>query len=784
MPFESNSEPFELSSGSRLNLAVLNPAQREAVETIEGPLLILAGPGSGKTRVITHRVAHMLEQGIPAHNIAALTFTNKAAGEMRDRLALLAPGQQVWSGTFHRFCSRLLRAYAGLVGLTENFTIYDTSDSKKLLKQAIEAAEVDLRHYSPDSLGQAISNLKSQGIGHDQFTPPVGNPLLHLAARVYPHYQRLLQSANGVDFDDLLLYAVQLLRENPELREQLDRRYAYMLVDEYQDTNRVQYQLIRLLNHTLQNLAVTGDPDQSIYGWRGANINNILDFEKDYRGVKVVRLEQNYRSTKSILAVADQLISNNTRRKAKQLLTDNAEGEPVSLVAYPDPQFEARDIAESIAVAIRSGKRRPRDFAIFYRTNALSRSVETSLRNAGIPYQIVQGLEFYQRREIKDLIAYLHLLNNERDAVAFERVINVPARKIGDKTVEKLRTYAHSKKLSLLGAARVAGLVESISKSVAAKISQFVALFDRIGEARDRDVGEIIRRVLTETKYREWLVEDGSEEGYERAANVDELVSACDEFDLQHPNDGGLEAFLEQAALVNDTDAWESDSDFVTLLTIHSSKGLEFPVVYIVGLEDGLIPHERSSTNDEELEEERRLLFVGITRAEQQLQLSRCLSRYRRNGVWPCIASRFLMELPREIMNCFEPAKSDPWADQGDGFEPDLESVDPWLEDGFSSDEVKEPTPRLKASGTASFPRVVTAAELEKKQEEMNAIRLHPDRFQLGMPVEHPEYGIGQIVELSGSGMKRVATVEFTPLGKRRFRLSHSNLQPANPDSH
>jgi DNA helicase-2/ATP-dependent DNA helicase PcrA len=289
---------------------------------------------------------------------------------------------------------------------------------------------------------------------------------------------------------------------------------------------------------------------------------------------------------------------------------------------------------------------------------------------------------------------------------------------------------------------------------------------------------------LAETKYREWLVEDASEEGYERAANVDELVSACDEFDLQHPNDGGLEAFLEQAALVNDTDAWESDSDFVTLLTIHSSKGLEFPVVYIVGLEDGLIPHERSSTNDEELEEERRLLFVGITRAEQQLQLSRCLSRFRRNGVWPCIASRFLMELPREIMNCFEPAKSDPWSDQGDGFEPDLESVDPWLEDGFSSDEVKESPPRLKSSTTTAFPRLVTAAELEKKQDELNAIRLHPDRFQVGMQVEHPEYGVGQIVELSGSGLKRVATVDFPLLGKRRFRLSHSNLQPAGSDSH
>ena len=325
----------------------------------------------------------------------------------------------------------------------------------------------------------------------------------------------------------------------------------------------------------------------------------------------------------------------------------------------------------------------------------------------------------------------------------------------------------------------MAGLVPTISKSVATKISQFVAMFDRIGEVCDKDIGAIIRKVLAETKYREWLVEDGSEEGYERAANVDELVSACDEFDLQHPSDGGLEAFLEQSALVNDTDAWESDSDFVTLLTIHSSKGLEFPAVYIVGLEDGLIPHERSSTNDEELEEERRLLFVGITRAEEQLQLSRCLGRYRRNGIWPCIASRFLMELPREQMNCFEPAKSDPWANEGDGYEPDLSNVDPWMEDGFSSDMFEEPKPAVKSKANAGLPRVVTAAELEQRQAEINAIRLHPDRYVQGMLVEHPEYGIGRIVDLSGSGMKRVATVEFPILGKRRFRLSHSNLQPA-----
>ena len=760
----------------------LNPAQRAAVEQIDGPLLILAGPGSGKTRVITHRIAYMLHCGVDPRNIAALTFTNKAADEMRTRLMNLAPGQNVWTGTFHRFCSRLLRIYATQVGLTENFTIYDTSDSRKLMKQAVEAAEVDLRHYSVDSIANEISNLKSLGVTSDKFTPRVGNPIQHIAGRVYPQYQRLLQMANGVDFDDLLLHAMQLLTENPELREQLDHRYAYMMVDEYQDTNTAQYKIVRLLNYHNRNLAVTGDPDQSIYGWRGANINNILEFERDYPGVNIVRLEQNYRSTKAILQVADQLIANNIKRKHKSLHTDNDQGEPVSLVAYPNPQEEAHDIAETIAVAIRSGRRRPRDFAIFYRTNALSRSLEHSLRATGIPYQVVHGLEFYQRREIKDIIAYLHLLNNERDSVAFERVVNVPPRKIGKTTIERLREHAMGQGRPLLETARAAGLVGSISKAAAAKISQFVALYDRLGEMRHTDVSTVIQAVLHETKYREWLTDDGSEEGHERASNVDELVAAAEEFDSQHPDDGGLEAFLEQAALVNDTDAWESTSDFVTLLTIHSSKGLEFPFVFIVGLEDGILPHERSSQNDDELEEERRLLFVGITRAQQQLQLSRCLNRFRKQGMWPSIASRFLMELPREIMNVFEPSANDPWVED----DPDVGNIDPWMHEGtsgeYDEDRVQEQVPGQIRS--TAFPRLVTGAELAQKHGDMNAIRVHPEVFRMGMSVEHPEYGTGRIIDLSGSGLKRVATVDFPSLGKRRFRLSHSDLQPSDNPQH
>ena len=760
----------------------LNPSQCEAVQHIDGPMLILAGPGSGKTRVITHRIAHLIESDISSHRIVAMTFTNKAAEEMKTRLKKLAPDNQCWLGTFHKFCARLLRYRAPLVGLSENFTIYDMKDSKTLVKQAIATEEIDLRHYSPDKVAQKISHAKSQGIVADQYQGQTGNALEAIVARVYPRYQQLLQMSNGVDFDDLLLHSVDLLRNNPEIRADLDDRFQYMMVDEYQDTNSVQYQLIRLLNHDHRNLVVTGDPDQSIYGWRGANIKNILGFEQDYPTVKVVRLEENYRSTKAILRVADRLISYNQLRKPKSLLTDNEEGERVVSVAYKNPQEEAKDIAETIDVAIRSGKNKARDFAVFYRANHLSRAVENALRLNGIPYQIVNGHEFFQRREIKDVVAYLHLLNNSRDGVAFERVVNVPPRKIGKVTVSRVRDYAMQNGLSMLESARRCGLNNSMGQAAATKVAKFVAMYDQLAELKTENVSSIMKAVLDGTKYRDWLTEDNSEEGHERAQNVDELLLAAEEFDNEHPDDGGLEAFLEQAALTSDTDAWEAEANYVTLMTLHGAKGLEFPHVFIVGLEDGLLPHERSQSSNDELEEERRLLFVGITRAKKKLQISRCLSRFRRGSFWPVIASRFLMELPRDEMDLFEPGGG-VWA--ADGVE-DIQ-VDPWdeVDQDFSSDTflpddsdpfegVKESSPKLPV--VQGFPRLMTGAQLAEKQATEQANRVHPDVFRLGMMVSHEKYGTGELVDLSGDGKKRVATVEFGDLGKKRFRLAHVNL--------
>ncbi|NQT37188.1 MAG: UvrD-helicase domain-containing protein, partial [Planctomycetes bacterium] len=409
----------------------LTPAQREAVEHIDGPLLILAGPGSGKTRVVTHRIARLLDHGVPQHQILALTFTNKAADEMAQRVQALAPDTEVWLGTFHRFCARLLRKYAQFVGLEANYTIYDTSDSRRTVKRALAAAKVPLGTFTPQSIAASISWAKNNLITAEQYEAKPGHALGIATEHIYPVYQALLSKSNAVDFDDLLLHIATILRQNDQLRRDLDRRYRYILVDEYQDTNLAQYTIARALSIDYPNLAVTGDPDQSIYGWRGANLNNILEFERDYPKVRVVRLERNYRSTKRILRVADALIAHNVRRKQKDLFTENGEGSPVRLITYPTQKLEAESIAARIADQIGSGRRRPRDFAIFYRVNALSRSLEFALRNEGVPYQMVNGLEFFQRAEIKDILAYLHLLNNPRDDVALLRVINKPARGIG-----------------------------------------------------------------------------------------------------------------------------------------------------------------------------------------------------------------------------------------------------------------------------------------------------------------------------------------------------------------
>ncbi|MBN2578327.1 MAG: UvrD-helicase domain-containing protein [Pirellulales bacterium] len=743
----------------------LTEAQRCAVTHFEGPLLILAGPGSGKTRVVTHRIAWLLAQGVPDRQILALTFTNKAADEMQRRIKALVGDCSVWVGTFHRFCARMLRKYAPFVGLQENYSIYDTQDSLQVLRQALARTGLHDTHIAPETFARAISWAKNNLIAPDQYVARPGHMVGSLVQKVYPIYQGALLDANAADFDDLLYHCANLLRENPEVRQALDERHRFILVDEYQDTNLAQYAIARALSIDHPHLAVTGDPDQSIYGWRGANLNNILEFERDYPAVRVVRLEQNYRSTKRILRAAAELIAHNVRRKEKGLYTENSEGPPVRLVTYGTHKDEADDIAARMAEEIRQGRRRAGDFAVFYRVNALSREFELALRQHGVPFQLVNSVEFFQRKEIKDLIGYLHLLNNPHDQVAFLRVINTPARGIGKTTVGRLSGYALQHGWSLLEAARRVKDIPRINAKTAGKIAQFVRLFDRLVEAVDRPMEELLGLLLAETGFREQFSASGDEEDSERLANIEELLTVAREFDERHG--GGthpLETFIEETALVGETDEWEEEVDRATLMTLHAAKGLEFPVVFLVAVEEGLLPHQRSKEEQDDVEEERRLMFVGMTRARQELQLS--FARYRdfRGRRKMTVTSSFLMELPREEMELLTVGDEDA-EKQGAGVAepaPYFSEVPDYSE--APHDQYDEPVYRADATfPTPSEPPAVS-----------------PDVFLQGMTVLHPQYGRGRIAALSGSGLARQATVDFPdPTGRMRFLLSGSPLRPA-----
>lgn len=757
-------------------LSGLTAAQSEAVTHLDGPLLILAGPGSGKTRVVTHRIAHLLSQGIEDQHILALTFTNKAADEMRARLERLVGQTQVWTGTYHGFCARLLRRHAPRVGLRENYSIYDPEDAAVLLMKAIEELGLTVARAATRSLVTAISRAKNEVITPDEYRPPPMSTIGPLVARVYPAYQHLLLAANAVDFDDLLLHTAVLLKQNRDVRAALDARFRYIMVDEYQDTNFAQYLIVRSLSNDYSNLAVTGDPDQSIYGWRGANVRNIMEFEKDFPNVRVVRLEQNYRSTKRILSAADALIGNNAFRKQKQLFTENSEGMRVRLVSYPSGRDEAQAIAARIANEVASGQRRARDYSIFYRMNALSRGCEQALRSVGLPYQIVRGLEFYKRKEVKDILAYLHLLNNPTNDVALLRVINTPARGIGKRTIDRLTKHAHSQAMPLLEAARESGLIESLSKRTAVQVAKFVAMYDGLRARATDQVKQIVEAVMEATDYRAALEASGLEQDEQRLANLDELVSDAHEFDETHPEDGGLEAFLEQTSLVADVDGWAEQADCVTLMTLHAAKGLEFPVVFIIAIEEGVLPHKRAEDDGRQLEEERRLLFVGMTRAEQELHLSYAVQRYTHGSENINAPSQFLMELPRSEL---EFVGAEPPAD-GLSFDAEIE----WDmgEDDEYVDRRSRPGGSRRAKRPPTMPRrlaVQTAAQMLGQANDGSA-RVSPDTFQVNMVVRHPTYGLGRILALDGAGRKRKATVQFVETSEPiTFSLIHSPLCPS-----
>lgn len=775
----------------------LNEAQRAAVVHAGGPLLVLAGPGSGKTRVVTTRIAHLIQEGAASRSMLALTFTNQAAAEMATRVARMVAGQSVWVSTFHRFCSRLLRSYARLVGLDENFTIYDTDDSRALLKSVIESKQINTARFTPRQIAHTISRAKNELIFHEDLATS-SRPIDIVSAEVFPHYQQRMVAANAVDFDDLLLHVVRLLHDNEDLRRELDERFQYILVDEYQDTNLAQYGIVRGLSVDYPHLTVTGDPDQSIYAWRGANIQNILRFEQDYPGASVVRLEQNYRSTKSILQVADGLIAANQRRKAKTLWTENPSGSRVRIMEYHSGQTEAEGIVDAIAVEIDTGNRRPRDFAILYRTNALSRGLEHAFRARGIPYQIVRGIEFYKRREIKDVLAYLQLINNPQDEIAFLRVVNAPPRGIGKVTLRKLKEFAASAARSLTEAAGDSRLLDSISKRPRSALRAFTEELQRIAVAATGSVEILVHRVLDISGYRQHLNDSENEEDRQRLANVEELCTAAKEFDETHDETAGLDGFLEQVALVNDTDDWADEADKVTLLTMHAAKGLEFPSIFIIAVEAGILPHERSTDDIDQLEEERRLLFVGITRAESQLVLSYARHRDYRGRTRRCVPSSFLMDLRSPAIE-FEQEEALTWPMPNelaeyavDRLPSKMQSSDFRSRRGKTGELAFEPNgfvdddadivqvPRASNHGDTQPAALMTAADLlgepaEPTETDSGAIRL-------GGLVMHPVHGPGKVVEISGSGKRQTAAVQFIQSSQvRKFRVAFSPLKPIQP---
>ncbi len=632
--------------------------------------------------------------------------------------------------------------------------------------------QVDAAFASPEAIAREISWAKNNLITHDQYHPRAGHSLGSIVQKVYPAYQAKLAGSNAVDFDDLLLHVATMLRANDEVRALLDDRYRYILVDEYQDTNLAQYIIARALSNDYPNLAVTGDPDQSIYGWRGANLNNILEFEKDFPQVCVVRLEQNYRSTKRILRVADELISHNLRRKKKALFTENAAGEPVRMVTYGTHRDEAAGIAAEVAAEIAAGRHHARDFAVFYRTNALSRSFELALREAGVPYQMVNGVEFFQRKEIKDVLAYLQLVNNPHDEVALLRVINTPTRGIGKTTIERLAQHAAGHRMTLLDAARGAKGLKTISARAARFVAEFVRIVDRLIAGVHGPIEELLGLVLAETGYEAMLKASGDEEDEERLANIQELLTVGREFDerssaaLGAAAGGRLEAFLEETALVNDTDEWETQLDRVTLMTLHASKGLEFPCVYLVAVEEGLLPHERSRDKAEQLEEERRLMFVGITRAQQRLQIS--LAQYRdfRGERKPAIPSSFLMELPRGEMEVVH-LQAARRVEMDAGTDCPGEHEEPV----YRRDEPRQSVPLASSSGLRTAAEMVNDGQARKEFD--------PDLFRQGMVVLHPAYGIGKVVALGGGGGQREATIDFvSTAGRKKLKLAGSELRP------
>ena len=719
----------------------LNNKQREAAACTEGPLLILAGAGSGKTRTIIHRIAYILDQSLAwPSEILAITFTNKAAGEMRERIAAMnvADSKSIWMSTFHAACARIMRMQCEHLGYGRNFVIYDTDDQKRLYKIIAKELQLSDKLFSFNSVIGAISDAKNKDIDAKAFALEAeGDFRQETIAKAYSLYQKKLKNNNAMDFDDLIFNTLKLFRENKAVLEYYRKKFKYILVDEYQDTNHSQYELVNLLAGHYRNLCVCGDDDQSIYGWRGADINNILDFEKDYPDAKVVKLEENYRSTPIILDAANHIIANNTGRKEKVLWTSNPEGPKVKVTSYDTGNAEARDIGMRVrGLRLEKGYAYG-DIAVLYRTNAQSRLFEEAFMREGIPYQIVGGIGFYARQEIKDIITYLHVLINPDDDLGTTRIINVPKRGIGGSTITKISDFAEFKGWSLMEAVYRYDEVVTLSASVKSKIKEFADTMNRLRQKTETEpVSKVIEAVISETGYLDMLEEGKLDKSESRIDNLKELVSSAVEFE-KNSDDTSLTAFLETVALTSQTDGYNEDEGRVLLMTLHNAKGLEFPVVFMPGMEDGIFPHFRSLESESDIEEERRICYVGITRAEKQLFMSWAASRTNYGRITPQIRSRFLNELPEA---CIE-------------------------EDDQSVRNSMTHAPKIKQRGSALFSENISYGKKYSRRKKATFASNASDSFRPGDKVKHKKFGVGTIVEVKPNQL----SIAFPGLGIKKL---------------
>ncbi|UOE94494.1 DNA helicase PcrA [Alkalihalobacillus sp. LMS39] len=723
-------------------LAGLNPEQREAVKTTEGPLLIMAGAGSGKTRVLTHRIAYLLrEKGVAPWNVLAITFTNKAAREMKDRVAkLVGPiAEDIWISTFHSMCVRILRRDSNRIGINSNFTILDGSDQLSVIKQILKTKNIDPKKFDPRSLLATISSAKNELKRAEDFMKSTSNQDLFrsTAAEVYVEYEKQLKKNQSLDFDDLIMTTIRLFKLVPEVLEYYQNKFQYIHVDEYQDTNKAQYELVNLLSEKFKNICVVGDSDQSIYRWRGADIANILSFEEDYPNATVIMLEQNYRSTKTILQAANEVIGNNSNRKPKNLWTENEEGQKIFYYEADTEQDESFFVTDKIKEATRLGTYKNADIAILYRTNAQSRVIEEMLLKSNIEYNIVGGTKFYDRKEIKDILAYLRLVANPDDDISLQRIINVPKRGIGAATVDKIGAFAVDQDISMFQALQEVEEL-GLGARVVSKLREFVNQMNNWISMQDYlSVTELVEELLDRTGYREMLKVENTLESQSRLENIDEFLSVTQDFEKKN-DDKSLVAFLTDLALVADIDKLdeneEKPADAVVLMTLHSAKGLEFPIVFLIGMEEGIFPHSRSLFENDEMEEERRLAYVGITRAEQTLYLTsaRLRTLYGRTNTNP--PSRFINEIPSELLESMQEEKPEPlW----------MKSSRP---QAAPMTKKQIPRPQIQTTGGEQF------------------------GWSVGDKAEHKKWGVGTIVSIKGEGEHIELDIAFPqPTGIKRL---------------